>query len=360
MKRESPNGIYVKRLLLSLVAGVLLASAQPASVDEYIRAEMQRQHIPGLALAVVKDGRVVKAQGYGLANVETKSPVTAETVFKIGSLSKPIIAMGIMLLVEEGKIALDDRASKFLDGTPETWRGITIRNLLSHTSGIVREAPGFDRVRLQADADVIKTAYPLPLNFKTGDQYEYCNVGYFALAEIIRRVSGQPWAEFLAKRIFEPLGMTSTRTTTFDEIIANRANGYSFSASANKLTNARVTLAIRPSGAFLSTLSDLIKLEAALHGKAFLTPETRKALWTPFRFNNGTDSMYGLGWRVEKINGVKRIGHAGNLDGFKSFYGRFVDEGLAIIMLTNLDQVEPYQLSKEISAYYVPALAGTR
>jgi D-alanyl-D-alanine carboxypeptidase len=364
MKIESPNGAYAKRILLSLLVGFLwarAASAQSASVDEYIRAEMQRQHIPGLALAVIKDGRVVKAQGYGLANVETGSPITAETVFKIGSLSKPIIAMGIMLLVEEGKISLEDRASRFLDGTPETWKDISIRNLLSHTSGIVREAPGFDRARIQTNAEVIKTAYPVALGFRPGDKYEYCNVGYFVLAEIIDRVSGQPWSEFLANRIFTPLGMASTRTTTVDEIIPNRSNGYGFGAiGSKKLMNARVTLAVRPCGAFLSTLADLIKLEAALNGKEFLKPETRRAMWTPFRFNNGKDSMYGLGWRVEDINGVKRIGHAGNLDGFKSFFARFPDNGLTIITLTNLDQVEPYQLSKDISSHYIPALGGTK
>jgi D-alanyl-D-alanine carboxypeptidase len=355
-----PEFVFAKRVVVALLAGVVLAAAQQESVDEVIRTEMQKQHIPGLALAVVKDGRVVKAQGYGLANVETGSPVTVETVFKIGSLSKPVIAMGVMMLVEEGKISLDDKVSKFLEGTPEAWRDITIRNLLSHTSGIVREAPGFDGARMQADAEVIKTAYPLPLGFKPGDKYEYCNVGYFSLAEVIRRVSGQPWAEFLANRIFKPLGMASTRVTSFEEIIPNRANGYSFREASGKLANARVTMAVRPSGAFLSTISDLIKLEAALHERKFLRPETWKAMWTPFRFNDGKESMYGLGWRVESINGVKRIGHAGNLDGFKSFFARFVESGLTVITLTNLDQVDPYQLSNDIAARYISGLAGTK
>lgn len=354
------KNIYTKRVLLSLLSIFLLISsisAQTADkVDDFIKAEMQKQHIPGVALAVIKDGKIIKTKGYGLSNVETNTPVTAETVFKIGSISKPIIAMGIMLLIEDGKISLDDKVSKFLDGTPETWKDITIRNLLSHTSGIVREAPGFDGARIQPDAEVIKTAYLLPLNFKPGEKYEYCNVGYFSLAEIIRKVSGKPsWGEFLSERIFKPLGMSSTRTTTFDEIIPHRANAYSF--NNNKLTNAEITLAIRPSGAFISTLSDLIKLEAALNGKDFLKPETRKAIWTPFKFNDGKDSIYGLGWRIEEINGIKRIGHGGNLNGFKSFYARFANDGLTIIVMTNLDQVDFYQFSKDIAAQYIPALA---
>ncbi|HEX8636695.1 MAG TPA: serine hydrolase domain-containing protein, partial [Pyrinomonadaceae bacterium] len=283
---------YAKWFSLSFLSVLLFVSSVSAQtvdkVDEVVRTEMQKQHIPGVSVAVVKNGKIIKLKSYGLANVETNAPVTNETVFKIGSISKPIIAMGIMLLVEEGKISLDDKVSKYLEGTPETWKDITVRNLLSHTSGIVREAPGFDPAKIQADADVIKTAYPQPLNFAPGEKYEYCNVGYFSLAEIIRKVSGKSWSEFLTERIFKPLGMNSTRTTTFDEIILNRANGYSF--SNNKLSNAEVYLALRPSGAFLSTISDLVKLEEALAGKSFLTPEIRKTMWTPFKLNSGKES----------------------------------------------------------------------
>lgn len=351
-----------KRALLSLLSFFLLIAPLSAQtedqVDHFIHAEMKKQHIPGVALAVIKSGKIIKAKGYGLANVETNTPVTRDSVFKIGSISKPIIAMGIMLLVEEGRISLDDKVSRYLDGTPETWKDVTVRHLLSHTSGIIREAPGFDATRTQPDAEVIKTAYSLPLNFKPGEKYEYSNVGYFALAEIVHKVSGKPWSEFLSERIFKPLGMSSTRTTTFDEIVPHRAAAYSF--AKDKLTNAEITFALRPSGAFLSTLSDLIKFEAALDGPDFLKPETRKAMWTPFKFNDGTSSMYGLGWRTEEINGIKRIGHGGNLNGFKSFYGRFVDEGLTIIVLTNLDQVDFYRFSTDIAAHYIPALAKAR
>lgn len=356
------KNIHKLRILFSLFSVFLLISCisaqQADKVDDFIKSEMQKQNIPGVALAVIKDGKVIKNKGYGLANVETNTPITSETVFKIGSISKPIIAMGIMLLVEEGKISLDDKVSKFLDGTPETWKDISVRHLLSHTSGIVREAPGFNPAKIQSDADVIKTAYSLPLNFKPGEKYEYCNVGYFSLAEIIRKVSGKPWSEFLSERILKPLGMHSTRPTTFDEIVPQRANGYSF--SNNKLSNSEVYLALRPSGAFLSTISDLIKLDAALNSKEFLKPETRKLMWTPFKFNDGKDSMYGLGWRSEEINGIKRIGHGGSLNGFKSFYSRFVNEGFSIIVLTNLDQVDSNKFSNEIAAYYIPELLKTK
>lgn len=328
----------------------------PDPVDEYIQAEMQKRNIPGLALAVVREGKTIKAKGYGLANVELKAPVTPETVFKIGSVSKPIIAMGIMSLVEEGKILLDGKVSRYLEGTPEAWSQITVRHLLSHTSGIVREAPGFDPAKLQADADVIKTAYPLPLKFEPGEKYEYCNVGYFSLAEIIRRVTGKPWPEFLSERIFSPLGMTATRTVVFDEIVPNRANAYSF--QDGKLRNAEVYLALRPSGAFLSTILDLAKLEAALDAPGFLKPESRALMWTPFQLNDGTSSVYGLGWALDEVQGHKRIRHGGSLNGFKSEFARFANDRVTVIVLTNLNEAAPNEIAVGVAAYYIPALAG--
>lgn len=350
---------YKKQLFLFVLTICLFiqsAAAQVADkVDEFVQSEMKKQQIPGISLAVIKDGKPIKIKSYGVSNVETNTPVTNETAFKIASISKPIIAMGIMILVEEGKISLDDKVGKYIEGTPATWNDITIRHLLSHTSGIIREAPGFDPAKIQTDAEVIKTAFSAPLVFTPGEKYQYCNVGYFSLAEIIRIVSGKSWSDFLSERIFKPFGMNSTRTTTFEEIIPNRANGYSL--TNQKLMNSEVYLALRPSGAFLSTINDLVKLDAALNGTAFLKPETRKSMWTPFKFNDGKDSNYGLGWTVDRINGRKRIGHGGSLNGFKAYFSRFVDDGLTVIVLTNLAQVDPSVLSTAIAAQYIPALA---
>src|SRR6476660_7707030 len=241
--------------LVILVVATVVAKAD--KVDDYVRAEMQRQHIPGTSIAVLQDGKLIKAEGYGFANVELNVPARPETVYKIGSVSKQFIASGIMLLIEEGRVNLDDKISKFLDGTPDTWKEITVRHLLTHTSGIVREAPGFDPLKIQDDADVIKTAYPLPLRFAPGEKWEYCNVGYFTLAEIIRKVTGKAWGDYLKERLFQPLEMNATRTTTITDIVENRANGYLWRNGT--LQNSEVYFALRPSGAFLSTVLDLAK-----------------------------------------------------------------------------------------------------
>ena len=267
-------------LVLLLIATVPVRADK---IDDYVKAEMQRQHIPGTSIAVLKDGKIIKAEGYGLANVELNVPARPETVYKIGSASKQLIAAGIMILIQDGKLSLDDKISKFLEGTPDTWKEITIRHLLTHTSGLVREAPGFDPLKIQDDADVIKTAYPLPLRFAPGEKWEYCNVGYFSLAEIIRKVSGKPWGDYLNERLFLPLEMNVTRTTTMTEIIQNRASGYVW--RNNKLENASIYLALRPSGAFISSVLDLAKWDAALYADKILKSSVRDQMWSPVKLN---------------------------------------------------------------------------
>jgi CubicO group peptidase (beta-lactamase class C family) len=251
---------------------------------------------------------------------------------------------------------VDDKISQYLDGTPETWKDITIRHFLTHTSGVVREGPGFDPFKVQPDFDVIKTAYSLPLRFTTGEKYEYCNVGYFSLAEIIRRVSGKGWDEFLNERVFAPLGMSATRTTTTKEIVANRADGYAW--DKDKLQNATEYFALRPSGAFLSTVLDLAKWDAALYTDKFLKPATREQMWTPVRLNSGATYAYGFGWELSPLGNHKQVNHGGSLPGFRAQFARFVDDKLSIIVLTNADNAQPQTISKGIAALYFPDLAA--
>jgi CubicO group peptidase (beta-lactamase class C family) len=348
-----------RTLLFALVLlFVTTVAAQADKVDDYVKAEMQRQHISGTSIAVIKDGKVIKAEGYGLANVELNVPARPETVYKIGSVSKQLIATGVMLMIQEGKVSLDDKISKFLEGTPDTWKEITVRHLLTHTSGIVREAPGFDPLKIQNDADVIKTAYPLPLRFAPGEKWEYCNVGYFSLAEIIRKVSGKPWGDYLNERLFMPLEMNSTRTTTMTEVVQNRANGYVW--RDGKLDNANILFALRPSGAFLSTVLDLAKLDAALYTDRILKPSTLSQMWAPVKLNNGTTHPYGFGWELSSVGGHKLVHHGGSLPGFRAQFSRFVDDKLSVVVLTNGDNADPNLIALGIAALYIPGLIPER
>ncbi|MEK6321433.1 MAG: serine hydrolase [Acidobacteriota bacterium] len=352
--------MHIKRTSLFALALILTGAvaARADKVDDYLKAEMQRQHIPGISVAVLKDGKIVKVEGYGLANVELNVPARPETVYKIGSVSKQFIASGIMLLIEDGRISLDDKISKFLEGSPDTWKEITVRHLLTHTSGIVREAPGFDPLKIQSDADVIKTAYPLPLRFASGEKWEYCNVGYFTLAEIIRKVTGKPWGDYLKERLFLPLEMNATRTTSMTELVENRANGYLW--RNGKLQNADIYFALRPSGAFLSTVLDLAKWDAALYTDKLLKQSVRDLMWTPVKLNNGTTHPYGFGWELESVGGHRQVHHGGSLPGFRANIARFVDDKLTVVILANSDNANSSALALGVAALYIPGLIPER
>jgi CubicO group peptidase (beta-lactamase class C family) len=309
---------------------------------------------------VIKDGVLVRTGAYGLANVEHGIPARSDTVFKIGSTSKQFFAAGIMLLVQDGKISVDDKLSKYLEGTPASWQDITIRHLLTHTSGLAREAPGFDAYKIQPDIDVIRSAFPIPLLFKTGAQFEYSNVGYYVLAEVIHRVSGKTWYEFLKQRILDPLGMTSTRPTSASDIVPNRADGYVW--SDDKLSNAENWTALRPSGAFMSTAVDMAKWEMALETDRMLKDSSKTAMWTPAVLNDGTRSLYGFGWELDDFppggytTGVPSIRHEGSIPGFRAAFTRLPKNGISVIVLSNLARAALDSIVAGIAVHYKPEL----
>jgi CubicO group peptidase (beta-lactamase class C family) len=177
-------------LLLSVAA--VAAENPEKKVDEYVASEMKSQKIPGLSLAVVKDGKPVLVKGYGLANVEHQVPVKPETIFQSGSVGKQFTAMAVMMLVEEGKVGLDDPITKYFDGAPESWQKIKVRNLLSHTSGIPNYTEGkIDLHKEYGEADLLRLAESMPLDFRPGERWKYSNTGYVLLGILIHKVSGQ-------------------------------------------------------------------------------------------------------------------------------------------------------------------------
>ncbi|HTH00049.1 MAG TPA: serine hydrolase domain-containing protein [Vicinamibacterales bacterium] len=349
---------WVLRCLL-IVAAIETVRAQ--EVDDFVRDWMQKQHVPAVALAVIKDGTLIKAEGFGLSDVENHISARPDTVFKIGSLSKQFLAAGIMLLVQDGRVTVDDKVGKFLAGAPAPWAPITLRHLLTHTSGLVRESPGFDFNKRQSDLDVVRAAYSVPLASVPGEKYEYSNLGYFALAEVITQVSGKPWADFLNERIFVPLGMTATRVTSLADIIPNRAHGYAW--SSGQLQNEDDWPAIRPSGAFVSTILDLAKWDRSLSGEQILKDASKREMWQSVRLNNGRTFPYGFGWQLDDWpadaptpTGVPMMRHGGAINGFRAGYARWPRQRLTVIVLTNLTNA-PYEgLVANVAIRYVPEL----
>nr|MBP9197655.1 beta-lactamase family protein [Saprospiraceae bacterium] len=268
-------------------------------------------------------------------------------------ISKQFFATAIMKLVQDGKLTLDDDMHTFFQKAPETWKPIQIKHLLSHTSGLVREAPGYDNFKMQSDLSIIKSAYDLPLNFPTGEKYQYCNLGYFMLAEIITQVSGMPWQDYISKELFTPAGMTNTVMTDFYPVIPNRASGYVF--NNGKWINAEAMIGVRPSGGFLSTTTDMIKWDKVLRDKnIILSKKNWELLWTPFiktSTEEDSKSYYGFGWITDEYKGHKLIGHGGSNTGFRTQYSRFVDDKLSIIVLTNTNGANPNMIVNKLADY---------
>ncbi len=344
---------------LALVVWVAAVSgARADQIDDYVTAQMSKQRIPGLSLAVLKGGNPVKVKGYGVSNLELNTRATPESVYMIGSLSKQFIAAGIMLLNKEGKVDLDDSIKKYLQNAPETWQPITVRHALTHTGGLVREAPGFDPVKPQSDADLITAAYALPLASKPGEKHAYSNLGYYVLAEIIHLAAQKPWPQYLQERIFAPLGMNATRTTALEELVPHRADGYEW--AEGKYRNGGTLIGVRPSGAFLSSVQDLAKWDAALYSDEPFSQRQRERMWSPVKLNDGSEKPYGFGWIVGEVGKHRHVHHAGTMAGFRAEMTRFVDDQLTVIVLTNVGQGLPERIALGVAALYIPDLLPKR
>ncbi len=355
------SSMHAWQLLCRMWIGLVLlagaAGAQADQIDDIVAAQMKKQNLPGVAVAVLKDGKPIKVKGYGYANLETGTPVTTETLFEIGSVSKQFIATGIMLLVRDGKLGLDDPVRRFIGEAPESWQPITIRHLLTHTSGLVREAPGMQNPVPETLA-AIRAGFAPPLAFAPGSKQEYSNLGYFTLAEVITRTSGKLWPQFLQERIFTPLGMSATRTTTYDEVLGHRANGYV--VAEGRLQNAARIQGVRPSGAFLSSIEDKARWEAALNSEAVRTAAEGARMWTPVQLNAGSTKNYGFGWEVNTVGTHRQIRHGGSMPGFRADLSRYPDDRLTVITLGNSGSALVERVSGGIAALRIKGLQPTR
>lgn len=354
MKTHRPWAV----IILFLLSSVLALAQSPDPVDTYIQAEMQKRHIPGLALLVIRDGKVVKQQGYGLANVELEVPVKPETIFQSGSMGKQFTATAIMMLVEEGRVSLDDALTKFFPGGPLAWKNVKVRHLLSHTGGFTDYPDKFDFRRDYTEDDLLKIVQAQALSFPPGSAWKYSNLGYLTLGILIHRVTGQFYGDFLHDRIFEPLGM-ETRIISEADIIPNRAAGYRLVKGQLKNQEwVSPTLNTTADGALYFNILDLAKWDAALYTETLVTRSTLEQMWTPVKLNNGKPNPdhYGFGWFISDIGGHRVIEHAGAWQGFTTNISRYVDDHLTIAVLSNLEGGGPSSITHHIAGIYIPRL----
>ncbi len=333
-----------------------LVTANPVRadrVDDYIKSEMAKRQIPGVALKIIRDGKAVKTATYGLANVELRVPVRPETVFEIGSITKQFTAAGILLLAQEGKLSVHDKLSGHLKSIPNAWTNITVRHLLTHTSGIKSYTglDGFELRRHLTQQQFIQAIAAQPIEFQPGDSWKYCNTGYNLLGFIIENVSGQTYWDFMYQRIFRPLGMNSTTNRLPGSIIPNRADGYE--QTNHVLINRDYDLTdVFSAGAIASTIGDLAKWNAALDGEDILNAGSKEQVWTPAKLNDGKPTKYGFGWFIDSLDGHRNIGHSGSTSGYSATLQRFPDDKLAVIILTNTDEQVATTLARKIATIY--------
>lgn len=346
-------------LLLLIVSLVYCTAAQDnaTSIDEFVSAEMMRQRTPGVAIAVVKDGKPMLVKGYGLANIEHQIPVKPETIFQSGSVGKQFTAMAVMMLVEDGKIGLDEKLAKYVPDVPSTWNGITIRHLLTHTSGLGDYPQDFDLQRDGSEQEIFKKLQAAPLASQPGERWAYSNVGYVTLGVLIRKVSGQFYGDFLTQRVFKPLGMITARIISEADIVPNRAAGYELvKGEIKNQTWVAPSLNTTADGALYLTVLDMIKWDEALLAGKLLKKESYEQMWSPVKLNNGTTHPYGFGWMFGEVNGKKLIEHGGAWQGFKAHIARYPDNKLTVIILANLAQTNQSKIAHGVAEIVQPEL----
>lgn len=341
-------------LLLSTLFGTLPVHAD--SLDDAIVAEMQRNNVPGVGIAVVQNGKIVKERGYGLANVEHGVKVGPQTVFQSGSVGKTFTAALVLLLEKDGKLKLDDPISRHLAKTPKTWEGITIRHLLTHTSGLGDPYAKLDLQKNYSEEELIALEASIPTLFAPGEKWSYSNMGYHLLGFICGKAGGKFYGDQLRERIFEPLGM-STRIISESDIIPHRSSGYE--RADGKLKNQEWVapkINTTADGSLYLTARDLALWDLALYGDKILDARMREASWTPVKLNDGTTAPYGYGWQLSPLNGHRNISHGGSWQGFKTQLSRFVDDKLTVIVLANAAHARQGKIANLVAAHYVPAL----
>jgi CubicO group peptidase (beta-lactamase class C family) len=335
------------------------ASDLDANIDKFVEQEMHRQQVPGVALAVVRRGDILLAKGYGEANVELRVPVGRETIFQSGSIGKQFTAVLVMMEVEAGRLALDASVTKYLTDAPATWRPITIRHLLTHTSGLPSySSQDIEQRRDYSEDEFLKAAYGLPLEFEPGTRWSYSNTGYAVLGFVIHRVSGRFYGDILRDRVFVPLGMKTARIISEEDIVPNRAAGYRLVGGQIKNQEwIAPTLNTTADGSLYLCINDYLAWDRGLRAHALLTSASWAEIYKPAVLNSGRTVPYGFGWNVEESGRQPWYHHNGGAQGFATSISRYLADDLTVVVLTNLADADPSHFVDGISQLIDPALA---
>lgn len=367
------NGLIrlLRSFLVALLATVPMFAATQESeieqVDRYLNAQMERLKIPGMAVGVVKNGQIVLLRQYGLASVEFNVPVTDNTVFAINSITKAFTGVAAMRLVEQGKLDLSASVGHYLNGLPEPWRKVTIRQLLSHTSGLpdVMSAPTVETDSLAAWAWV----QTRPINFQPGARFHYCQTNYTLIQRVVNQIEGRDPESPLAEEQIRMAGMSQTAYGDVYSVILNKAPTYRWSRTGPTIagyhtassttpptltaTSERFLPFRRASSGLNSTVQDVIRWIIALQNHRLLKEASLKTLWSPVAYKDGQLGQWGLGWQVLSRGTHHSMGMTG---GGRAAFSIYPEDGIGVVILTNLTGSFPEDMIDKIASIYAPGL----
>lgn len=353
---RSPYGSALRVAALVLVALPSSAAQEGLAqrVDELARAAVERPECVGLSVAVARGSELVVDEGYGMAELEHGISTNAETMFRIGSITKQFTAAAIVQLAETDELWYEDSLSAFLPDYPAPGGDVTVRHLLTHTSGI----PSYTGLRQWAEhmardvshAEMLSFFEDLPLEFPPGEGFEYNNSGYYLLGMIVEEVSGTTYADYVRTRLCEPLGLARTRYGSNADIIPNRAQGYRMNG-AGELENDQMISMSHPAaaGALLSTAGDLVRWQLALTAGRVVSPESYEEMTTPYLLPDMGETGYGFGLFVGTLDGRRNVYHGGGIPGFNSMLYHFPEEELSVAVISNSDDYSAQGLAQAIA-----------
>jgi D-alanyl-D-alanine carboxypeptidase len=349
-------------IVFCMFAFAPLASVRAEPGDDAIIAEMKRQNVPGAAIGVVRDGKVVRVSGFGIANLEHNVPVTEDTLFQTGSTAKQFAALAILMLEKDGKLSVEDRLSKYFRDTPKAWRDIKLKHLLSHTAGIEDDDKLFDLTRTLTPDALRKLIFKSPKPRRAGAGWSYSNSGYQLIGFVIEKVTGAPFHDFFTARIFKPLGMTASRGISEADIIPNRASGYE--RKDGKLENpiknqawVSPTFNATADGSTYITARDFATYMAAMGDpNSPIRPLWDKAMKPVMKTGSNATASYGFGWFVATVNGTPIEYHGGAWQGFRANIIHYPTLKTSIVMLFNSDIPDKNVLPSVILKNALPGL----
>ncbi len=335
-------------------------AGQTGSLDKFIAVQIRERKIPGLSVAVIRDGKVLKSSGYGFANLELKVPATKDTVYEIGSISKQFAAEAVMLLVDDGNLDLDDPITKYLPANaPDIWRKITVRNLLNHTSGLKdwTEINDFSYRREYSAEEFIDLVRSFPLQFQPGENWLYSNTNLPLIGIIVERAGGRSFENYVTERIIKPLNLPSIRFKHQEDVVADRATGYVLRNDAWKNGEPFRPKVIAASGGILANAVDLARWWEAVLKARVVKQSSLDQMLSPAKLKDGRTVAHGFAFFTDVFNGHKVIQHFGStVGGFGSIVRYYPKEHIALAVIGNLEDggFGSEYIAKRLADFYIP------